>query len=660
MKIVTVIPFRKGLWKENLTYFSIKDIPNGSIVTISLRNKNMLGLVVFTEDVTDAKRNIKDMDFNLKKILSIKEGSIFKSEFLESVFLCSKYFVQNNSDGVTSLIPNILKEEYDRFAELIKNKLLKNEQNKEELSVRALDSRESLKLSLIKNEKLLFQAKLEERIDYYKILIRSNFAKKKSVFIVLPTKNDIDDWYGYLSKGIEQFTISIHGGYSAKKQMEKIENIIKEEHPILIIGTAPYLSIDRRDIETIILEHESGNGYKMIAKPYFDLRIFTEIFASKINAKFILADSLLRFESIARREIDGLGEVHPMSFRISFDGKIEILSRKNKFKVLMTETIAELKSALEQKEKVFIFSLRKGLATYTICRDCGETVSCDECSTPVVLHHSPDKKKRVFVCNRCGTSKNTKVKCVKCDSWNLVPLGIGIDTVYEELKKEKLDHIKILKLDKDTAKTAKGALKIITEYETGENTILIGTEIALFYMKNQIDTCIVASFDSLWSIPNFKMSEKIIQLILLMLSKTKNKLIIQTKNDKDSALLAIKNSNLLEFIRTELEDRKSMLYPPYSRFIKVTYLESNTDSSKTKENLSEIFKDYNPVFYSGFRKSSKDKNTVNMLIKADPKKWSLPILSASASIEEDLYRKLLSLNKISSNFRVLIDPENLL
>ena len=87
MKIVTVIPFRKGLWKENLTYFSIKDIPNGSIVTISLRNKNMLGLVVFTEDVTDAKRNIKDMDFNLKKILSIKEGSIFKSEFLAIVYL---------------------------------------------------------------------------------------------------------------------------------------------------------------------------------------------------------------------------------------------------------------------------------------------------------------------------------------------------------------------------------------------------------------------------------------------------------------------------------------------------------------------------------------------------------------------------------------------
>ena len=49
MKIVTVIPLKKGTWKENLTYFTAKDIPNGSIVVVPLRKQKVLGLVVSIE-----------------------------------------------------------------------------------------------------------------------------------------------------------------------------------------------------------------------------------------------------------------------------------------------------------------------------------------------------------------------------------------------------------------------------------------------------------------------------------------------------------------------------------------------------------------------------------------------------------------------------------
>ena len=105
-----------------------------------------------------------------------------------------------------------------------------------------------------------------------------------------------------MSKGIEQFAFSIHSGLNAKKNLIIYEKIITSSHPVLIFGTPPFLSIPRTDIETIILEHESSNGYKMIGKPHFDLRVFAEIYASKINAKFILADKMLRFETIERKD----------------------------------------------------------------------------------------------------------------------------------------------------------------------------------------------------------------------------------------------------------------------------------------------------------------------------------------------------------------------
>jgi primosomal protein N' len=668
MKIVTVIPLKKGTWRENLTYFSAKNIPNGSIVTIPLRNKKVLGLVISSEDVALAKSNIKDMSFNLKKISEVKDHSIFLKEYFDSAIKTSQYFVSGQSNGITSLIPAVLRENYDKIASA-------------QGGFAPGGKKENFKN--IKSEKLLFQAPLPDRISVYRTLIRGSFALKKSVFMVLPTEYDIRTFEESLSKGIKQFTFAIHGELSSKKIIKKIGQIITLAHPVLILGTAPFLSIPRPDVGTIVAEHESSSVYKMIGKPHFDLRFFAELFATKINAKFILGDSLLRYESLARQEIDGLIPIHPLSFRINFQGQIEIKSLKRvpeallmensiskasgtaKFQILRDESMAEIKSALGRKKSVFIFSLRKGLATTTVCKDCGETVSCEKCESPLVLYLSHQGKKRMFVCNRCQKDMGGETLCAFCRSWNLMPLGIGTDTVYkyiEEILSKEADFpnkkkIKIFKLDKESAKTIQGAGKIIKEFEENPGSILIGTEMAFFYLQNKVPLSIIASFDSLWSIPSFKMSEKIIQIIFSIIGNTTEKLIIQTKNENDPAILAIKSENLLSFVREELEDRKNLNYPPFKRFIKITHLGDKEQTIKARKILGEIFKEYSPEIFSGFVARLKGKYITNALIKIDPKKWSLPEISAGSFIDENLFAKLLSL---PPNFEVFVDPEDLL
>ena len=462
-------------------------------------------MVISVEDARDIKSNIKGMNFNLKKIDEVKENVIFRTEFIESAFIASKYFISKKNIGITSLIPSILREKYDEISELIN-------QNKKEY----VPKKEAQKL---KSEKLLFQATVEDRISYYKTLIRESFAKKKSIFFVFPTENDISTFYEFLSPGIENFSVSIHGRMTPKKQFENIKKILENPHPIIILGTAPFLSIPRYDFETIILEHESSNAFRMIASPYFDLKVFAEIYASRAKAKFILADSLLSFETIARIKLDNLGEVFPLSFKINFNGKIEIPEKNEEFKVLRDESVKEIENIIKKKENVFIFSLRKGLASITICRDCNQEVLCEKCLAPLVLYLSRDGKKRMFICNRCKVEAETEVKCKNCESWNLIPLGIGTDTVFLETRK-KFPNAKVFKLDKESAKTKKEAEKIIKEFEENNGSILIGTEMALFYLKEKLPLTIIASFDSLFSIPNYKINEKVIQIITSIISKT--------------------------------------------------------------------------------------------------------------------------------------------
>ena len=668
MKIVTVIPLDKGSFRTELAYFTAKDVKNGSIVSIFIRNKKILGLVISCQDVTNTKSGIKNMPFQLKKIVEIKEHSIFRNEFLESALELSSYFVSPKNIGVASFIPAIFREKYDEIVKFSKkNKNISSEKNtKKELTNTSGN---------IKTEKLLLQAQLEDRISFYKTLIRGYFALKKSVFIVFPTEYDIEIFQQALSKGIENFTFSMHGGLKPKKIIEKYEQIVNSAHGVLILGTAQYLSIPRTDLGAIIVEHENSDVYKMFPRPHFDLRIFTEVYASKINAKFILADTLLRYETIARKEIDGLSEVYPLSFRTNFDeAMINIINpnpnkeeenlealpplggKASKFKIFSEKSIEEIQHSLKNKKNIFIFSLRKGLATHTLCKDCNETINCEKCLAPVILYLSRDNKKRMFVCNKCNTEKEPEIKCANCGGWNLMPLGIGTDTVLAEIK-NKFPKIKIFKLNRESVKTDKEAEKITKEFEKNSGSILVGTEMAFFYLKAKVDLSIVASFDSLWSIPNFKMSEKIIQLLLSILSKTEKRLIIQTKNKNDPALLAVKSENLLHFIREELEDRKKLNYPPFKRFIKITFLGDKTESIKARQTLKEFLKEYNPEIFSGFIPKNKNQYVTNALIKIETRKWSLPELCVGSSIDQNLKNLLSSL---SPSFEVSVDPEDLL
>ena len=651
MKIITIIPLKKGAFIEDLTYFTTREVWVGNIVSVPLRNKNILGLVISVDEVANSKADIKNMSFDLKKIIEDKGKSIFREEYIDSILLTSRYFISKKNDGVTALIPFVFRENYDEIC------LFENGSNQPK-------DREN-KYKNIKTEKLLLQLGLLERISIYKTLIRESFATKKSIFFIFPNERELKSFYQLLSHGIENFSFCFYPRLNSKKTIEQFRKITNLKHPVLIFATTQFLCIPRYDIGTIIIENESSSSYKLFSSPYFDLRIFIEIFARKISAKLILSDTLLRFESIGRKEIDNLFPMYPLSYRFDFSKKIEISSknistiepRKPTFQVISDQNLEKIQQIISQNENVFIFSLRKGLATITICKDCYEPLMCKNCGAPMILYLSRDGSQKMFICNRCKNELDPDTLCLKCGSWNLIPLGIGTDTVLEELQNKFKNETKIFKLDKETAKNKSGAEKIAKEFEKSQGSILVGTEMALFYIKNEIPLTFIASFDSLWSIPNFKMNEKIIQLILSIISKTTTKLIIQTKNDKDEVIKAIQTGNLLSFIQEELKDKKDLQYPPYKRFIKITFMGDKEETLEAKIKLNDLLKDYNPEIFSGFIAKQKSKYITNALIKINLENWSLSEISNNSHIDEILYNKLSSL---PHNYFVNVDPEDLL
>ena len=86
------------------------------------------------------------------------------------------------------------------------------------------------------------------------------------------------------------------------------------------------------------------------------------------------------------------------------------------------------------------------------------------------------------MCNKCGHKETTEVRCMECNSWNLTPLGIGTDRVYEEVKK-LYPNTKIIQIDKEAVSTDKEAHEIMKEFY--KNPLDYIVLLALFCCKLQ-------------------------------------------------------------------------------------------------------------------------------------------------------------------------------
>jgi primosomal protein N' (replication factor Y) len=354
-------------------------------------------------------------------------------------------------------------------------------------------------------------------------------------------------------------------------------------------------------------------------------------------------------------EIQEFSELTPLTYRISSTAEIEIIGTKaDKFKVLTPAAINMIRGALDQGEKIFLFTLRKGLSPFTVCRDCGDTVLCDFCSAPLTLYNRPERG-RIFACNRCHKEKKSNLVCLTCGGWNLTTLGIGADLAAEEVAKlfPKADVAVFSREKIKTAKSAHAAMKKF--YKSGQ--ILIGTELALFYLDEPVKNSAVISLDSLFSIPNFRINEKIMRLLIDIQSLTLKKMLIQTKNPDEQILKQFQGGQLVGFYRQELEDRKTLNYPPFSRLIKITWGGSKAEMEKIKIKMAEIFNEYNPYVFAAFIHKVKSQYVLNTVLKIGRLLWTLPEISSGGTIDEKLLAQLQSL---PPSFSIQVDPDDLL
>ncbi|MDP3962404.1 MAG: hypothetical protein Q8Q03_00850, partial [bacterium] len=551
----------------------------------------------------------------------------FQQSFIQTAQASSEYYASSIGSILDIIVPDYI------LKNTAKLKTVKNAQIQKNL-----------------HEKYAVQGDDEERYGTWKSLIRQEFARKRSVIFLFPTIEEAEYAFTLLEKGVEEYAFILHGSVPLKKIVETWNNIMKEPHPVVVITTGGFLSLPRGDVETIVVERESSRHYKIPRRPFLDIRQIAETLAEKKGIKIFFADNFLRLETLWRQGEGEVMDASPFKFRSLSTAKDFLADmRPNKtslaqprqgFKIFSEETERLVNRTRDESEHMMILATRRGTAPSTVCGDCQNIVTCSSCSAPVVLHSN------FFLCHHCGERRSTEEYCKVCGSWKLGAIGIGIDLVEKKIK-DKFPEISLFRIDSDTVNSDKTAHSIIQRYRAKPGSILLGTEMMLQYVHEKVENSAIISLDSLFSLPDFRIQEKILSILIRMRAMTARDFVVQTRKADEKVFEYGLKGNMSDFYRISMDERKKFNYPPFTVLVKLTLEGKKEVIVKEMEQAQTILEPYEAEIFPAFTHTIKGNFVLHGLIRLPKDKW----------VDASLVEKLRSL---PPNVTVRVDPETLL
>lgn len=570
MYILSVIPIQRGIPFSTLSYYSSEALSVGTIIQIPLGKQSIYGLVYESNSLIEAKTSIKQATFSLKKIKSVIGASMFSFGVVEGLRLAS----QKTLAPIGALAGASINELFFDFLQF---------NNERELETS----------TVVKDSKVVYGA-LSDRADEYKRIIRGAFAEKKSVVLVAPSIRAVEFWNALLQKGITNHSFILHSKCTKRYQKTVLSAIKSSERPLFICTTPGFAIIPRSDIAVVILEDESSSLYKTHDRYEIDQRIIIESIAKASNIQIIYGDTLPRLETFYKT-----GDTHLA--RSFTPDKLVVVPTDPYRTILPTETIELIRYCQKNKKSLFIYTNRKGLAPLSRCADCGTTVDCPSCSLPIVLRYKivEGERQRLFICTHCGDTLPTTHVCGYCASWNITPVSIGTESIREAVE-AIVDPEHVITVDDDVTPDSKLVEGLLETSQKHKWFVMIGTQKLIPFIKG-IDFVAIPFFDRLLSVASPYIVEETLRLIMECNEKTRNSLIVCTKNPDFSITRQLSTKKIQDIIDEDMQIRQQLKYPPFGVLLKLSVTVPHIHREIVSQKVDAFFESYEKSMLSARR-----------------------------------------------------------
>ncbi|MEK7638768.1 MAG: hypothetical protein AAB388_01265 [Patescibacteria group bacterium] len=597
MFVIHVIPLIRGTQLESLSYFSSSNYELGSFIQVPIRGKNQAAIVLDSKPVSSTKTALKAATFSLRKLPNQDKPTVLPKTVRDTAARLVLLYPATVGSIIYTLLPPDVRKGARSYP--VVNPILHTEDSTPQI----------------------LTGRFDERILAYKSHIRSTFAHRGSVLLVVPTAVEIDYIVEELRQGIEERLVVISPSHTKRQRDDAFAKLEDETLAKLIITTPAYAYVERIDLLSIIVEQSASPHYKTRQRPYLDHRDALIAYAAVSGRSIILGDTVPRTEDEVHRRSERYTTLGEEVKRLAFTAPLTIVKQKDKpkpdcpFQLFSPELLRSATRTLEARGHVFLYAARSGLAPVVACIDCGHIFRCPDSNTPysLIRTRTGDKEERWFVSNTSGTKVRAADVCSECGSWRLRERGVGVQHVYDEWQ-EKMPDSDAFIIDHLTAPTGKRAKKIADDFFAKKSGVLIGTQIALPFLSRGVEMSAVVSLDATRSIPTWRADESLFRLLLRLREFTAKEVLIQTRSETDALLTYATRGALERFYDDEISLRRMLHYPPYATFILLSWSGVEAAANEVGKLVKNSLKSGESQFYTN-PNSTPQKTLAHALLR---------------------------------------------
>jgi primosomal protein N' (replication factor Y) len=369
-----------------------------------------------------------------------------------------------------------------------------------------------------------------------------------------------------------------HSRFSNNERVEVWQKIQHQQYDV-VIGARSALLLPFANLGLIIVDEEHDTSYKQQdPAPRYHARDSAIYLAYQSEANIVLGSATPSVESYYNAKQNkyklvelgarfGEGKLPPIHF---IDAKKEQVEKR--MKGIFSQTlIDEIQKTIQAKKQVILFQNRRGYSPFLQCTTCGWVPQCKYCDVSLTYHKVTDQ----LHCHYCG-SKSPVIKiCLACGGNRILAKSFGTEKIEEEIK-QQFPNARVQRFDWDAMRTKNKYQEIIRQFEKQEIDILVGTQMVVKGLDfEHVNLVGVLSADSLLSYPDFRVNERVFQLLEQVSGRAGRKdgdgnVFIQAYKVNNPTLLKVQEHDFENFFLKELEGRKDFQYPPYTRIIKIT------------------------------------------------------------------------------------------
>jgi len=158
--------------------------------------------------------------------------------------------------------------------------------------------------------------------------------------------------------------------------------------------------------------------------------------------------------------------------------------------------------------------------------------------------------------------------------------GYGTERVEEELQ-EIFEEAQIARIDLDTTRNRLNYEKMLEKFEERELDIIVGTQMISKGLDfNNVQLVGVLNADQMLNFPDFRAFERAFQMMVQVAGragrlKKQGMVVIQSSYPDHKIIKLVIDHDYDGFYKSEIEERKKFMYPPFYRLIQITLIDKN-------------------------------------------------------------------------------------